>query len=153
MAYSSAYVHHGHRIDIDVEDLYRPDGIFDGEADGPATQIVTRADAFGEEKFFVAVSDELLEMGQSERTARIAADIAVHQGAQQGWSEEITQAGAFLVGAAVYDVWYGTGWDDYRDAAFPGSDLSRREVSAYLDDHEFVTEESIFRFLRDGYDD
>ena len=153
LAYSSAYVHHGHRLDIDVEDLYRPDGIFDGEAGGPATQIVTRADAFGEEKFFVAVSDELLEMEQSERTARISADIAIHQGAEQGWSDKISAAAAFLVGTAVYDVWYGTGWDDYRDATLPGLDLSRREASAYLDHHNFVTEESITRFISDGHAD
>ncbi len=147
LAYSSVYVYHGHLLDIDVEDLYRPDGIFDGEPDGPATQIVTRTDVFGEEKFFVAVSDELLEMGQTERTARISYELGLHQGVEQGWSEERTEVAAFLVGTAVYDVWYGPGWNDYREAAQPGSELSRNDVAAYLDNHNFVTEQSVDRFI------
>jgi len=48
---------------------------FKVEADSCDERAVARVEA--------AVSDELLEMDQSERTALIAADLGVHQGGQQ----------------------------------------------------------------------
>jgi hypothetical protein len=149
MGYSSAYQYFSARADVVVEDHYRPDGIFDGEPDGPVTRIETRADAYGVDKHFVAVSDEALKMGQSQRTASIAAEMAVHQGAIQGWSEEFAHAGAFLIGAAVYDVWYGDNFGEYRAHYFPEMKLSDYESAKYLEDHEFVTKDGISTLLSD----
>jgi hypothetical protein len=149
MGYSLAYQYFSSRADVFVEDHYRPDGIFDGEPDGPVTRIETRADAYGVDKHFVAVSDEALKMGLSQRTASIAAEMAAHQGAIQGWSEDFAHAGAFLVGAAVYDVWYGDKFREYRAQYFPEMELSDYESAKYLDDHKFVTKDGISALLKD----
>ena len=98
----------------------------------------------------MAVSDELLAMGQTERTARIASDLGIHQGLAQEWNETDALVAGFLVGAAVYDVWYGPGWDSYRDAVLPEVDMSRRDAGAYLDNHDFVTPESMQRFIEEA---
>jgi hypothetical protein len=149
MSYSGAYQYYSNRRSVVVEDTYRPDGIFDGEPGGPVTRIETRTDTFGEQKHFVAVSDEALSMHQTERTARIAAEMGVHQGKQRTWDENRTQAGGFLLGAAVYDVWNGGEWDSYRDAAFPGLTIDSFDAAKYLDDHNFVVENSLSTFLND----
>ena len=147
MAYSSFYQYHHSRRSVEVEDLYRPDGIFDGEPGEPLTRIEEREDAFGENKFFVAVSDEALAMGQSERTARIAADMGSHQAELNGYDEQFSQVSGFMLGAAVYEVWMGDGWDSYRDATMPGLDLDRYEATDYLDGHDFVTSDGLGRFI------
>jgi len=59
-------------------------GIFDGEPGGPSTRIEQRKDAYGDAKWFVAVSGELTGMDKTQRTALSAADIGTHQGLQQG---------------------------------------------------------------------
>jgi hypothetical protein len=102
---------------------------------------------YGVDKHFVAVSDEALKMGQSQRTASIAAEMAVHQGAIQGWSEDFAHAGAFLVGAAVYDVWLGDNFNEYRAQYFPEMELSDYESAKYLEDHKFVTKNGISALL------
>jgi hypothetical protein len=151
LAYSSAYQHFGARLDVVVEDHYRPDGIFEGEPGGPVTRIETRTDAYGESKHFVAVSDEALKMGQSERTASIVAEMGAHQGRVQGWSEKYTEAAAYLVGVAVYDVWFGGEFDGYRDAysPLPEDEMDQFDAARYLENHEFVTSEGIGRFISD----
>jgi hypothetical protein len=149
MGYSKAYQYFSARADVVVEDRYRPDGVFDGEPDGPVTRIETRADAYGVDKHFVAVSDEALKMGQSQRTASIAAEMAAHQGALQDWPEDFAHAGAFLVGAAVYDVWLGDNFGDYQAHYFPEKKLSDYESAKYLDGHYFVTKEGISSLVTD----
>lgn len=147
MGYSLAYQYFSARADVVVEDHYRPDGIFDGEPNGPVTRIETRTDVYGVDKHFVAVSDEALKMGQSQRTASIAAEMATHQGAIQGWSEDFAHAGAFLIGAAVYDVWLGDNFNEYRAQYFPEMELSDYESAKYLEDHKFVTKNGISALL------
>ena len=149
MGYSSAYQYYNARTESFVEDEYRPDGIFDGEPGGPATRIETRSDAYGDLKHFVAVSDETLKMGQTQRTASIAAEMAAHAGSQTNWSEEFVHAGAFLVGVAVYDVWYGENFREYRAQYFPEWEISDYDSKKYLHDHSFVTTNGIGRLLSD----
>jgi len=146
MGYSGIYQYYSSRASVVVEDTYRPDGIFDGEPGGPVTRIETRTDAFGEEKHFVAVSDEALTMHQTLRTARIAEEMGAHQGNERGWDAEYRDTARFLLGAAVFDVWNGGSWEDYRDATMPGSELWQYDVTKFLDDHNFVVPNSVRDF-------
>ena len=130
------------------EDDYRPDGVFDGEVGGPYTQIVERRDAFGDRKFFVKVSDEVLSMDKSQRTANIAAEMGAHWATDRRWSEQKREAASFLVGAAVYDVWSGSGWDEYNDTYLPDVDIKKWDLSKHLDDHDFVTSMKLNDFMR-----
>ncbi len=141
MGYSGAY-------GKSSEDDYRPDGVFDGPEGGPYTQITQRRDAYGDKKFFVKVSDETLGMDKSERTASIGAEMATHWGVQKRWSEEKNQAGAFLLGAAVYDVWSGSGYSDYNDTYLPDVDVAKWDLSKHLDDHDFVTSDKLNDFVK-----
>ncbi len=125
VSYSKAYTGWSDGRRQDPEDSYRPDGVFDGEPGGSSTRIERRTDAYGDDKWFVAVSDELLDMDKSQRTALIAADIGTHEGLEQGWDGERAQAGGFLAGAAVYDVWHGRGWGDYQEAVMPSLSSSQ----------------------------
>lgn len=134
VSYSGAYTMHSARLDYDAEDMYRPDGTFDGEPGGPSTRIEQRVDAFGEDKWFVAVSDELLDMHQTTRTALITHDMAEHWAGELGWDEPRSADGAFLAGAAVFDVWYGDGWEDYQAQVRPGADLDEYDVAGHLDE-------------------
>jgi hypothetical protein len=152
MAYSSAYQYYNSQTQSFVEDDYRPDGVFDGEPGGAATQIETRTDAYGDLKYFVAVSDETLKMEQTQRTASIAAEMAYHSGSQTSWTDDFVRAGAFLVGVSVYDVWYGENFKEYRKKYYPEKELSDYESMKYIDGHNFVTSESIGRLLSDSTD-
>ncbi len=149
VGYSSGYTGWSNGSKQDPEDEYRPDGLFDGEPGGPSTRIEQRKDAYGEDKWFVAVSDELVGMDKTQRTALIAADIGTHQGLQQGWEQDKAEAGGFLAGAAVYDVWYGSGWSDYQEHVMPDLEMRKSEATGYLDDHDFVTSKSLKDFLAD----
>jgi hypothetical protein len=133
-----------------VEDAYRPDGIFDGEPGGALTRIETRKDAYGNTKHFVAVSDEMLKMDQSQYTASIAAEMTQHWGQQQGWSAETTQAVAFLTGTAVYGVWHGAGYADYQATYYPQKTYRSYEAAHYLSDEDFVTSKGVASFIRDN---
>ncbi len=141
MGYSGAY-------GKSSEDDYRPDGVFDGPEGGPYTQIVERRDAYGDKKFFVKFSDEVLSMDKSQRTASIAAEMAAHWGVQKRWSEEKNEAGAFLVGAAVYDVWSGSGYSEYNDTYLEDVEIGRWDLSKHLDDHDFVTSSKLNDFVK-----
>jgi hypothetical protein len=147
---ANTYVGYSGAYGAEAEDRYRPGGVFDGEAGGPATRITEREDAYGEERWFVEVSDELLGMDDTERTARVAHDLADHWGGEERWSEEKRDAGAFLVGAAVYDVWGGSGWSDYNRDAYPGWQMSSSDASKYQDEHDFVTSEKLDAFVKDA---
>ncbi len=129
-----------------TEDDYRPDGIFDGPEGGPYTRIEERKDAYGQKKYFVQVSDETLTMDQSQRTASIAAEIAAHHGVQERWSEAKQEAGSFLLGAAVYDVWRGSGWSDYNEQYLSDVSISQYKLGEHLDDHDFVTSSKLREF-------
>jgi hypothetical protein len=131
-----------------TEDLYRPGGVFKGEAGGALTRIEQTKDAYGKNRYFVQVSDQLLSKDQTERTAQIAHDVAKHWGEKQRWSKEKTEAGAFLVGAAVYDVWGGSGWDSYVSRTVPDAGVTKYDVSKYLDDHDFVTSSKLSEFQK-----
>jgi hypothetical protein len=141
MGYSGAY-------GKGSEDDYRPDGIFDGPAGGPYTQITERRDAFGDKKYFVKFSDEVLGMDQSQRTASIAAEMARHWGVEHRWSEDKNEAGSFLVGAAVYDVWSGSGYDQYNDTYLPDVKVSKWDLGKHLDDHDFATSSKVNDFMK-----
>lgn len=141
MGYSGAY-------GKSSEDDYRPDGVFDGTPGGPYTQITERRDAYGDKKFFVKFSDEVLSMDKSQRTASIAAEMAKHYGVEHRWSEEKNQAGAFLVGAAVYDVWSGSGYDQYNDTYLSDVDINKWDLGKHLDDHDFVTSSKLNDFVK-----
>ncbi len=147
MGYSGIYQYYSSRASVMVEDTYRPDGIFDGEPGGPVTRIETRTDAFGEEKHFVAVSDEALSMHQTLRTARIAAEMGAHQGNQRAWDAGRVEVASFLLGTAVFHLWIGGSWEDYRDATMPGSELWQNDVTKFLDNHDFVVENSVRDFM------
>jgi hypothetical protein len=139
MGYSGAY-------GKSSEDNYRPDGIFDGPAGGPYTQITERRDAYGDKKYFVKFSDEVLGMDKSQRTASIAAEMARHYGVEHRWSEEKNEAGAFLVGAAVYDVWSGDGYDEFNDTYLSDVKVSKWDLGKHLDDHDFATSTKVREF-------
>ncbi len=147
MGYSEAFQYYSARTERVVEDAYRPDGIFDGEPDGPAIQIERREDVFGEEKYFVAVNDELLKIHQTERTALIAAEMTRFQSLEWGWDEKVAEAAGYLMGAAVFDVWSGGEWDSFQDRVMPGLELSSFDAAEYLDDHNFVVNDEIYRFV------
>jgi hypothetical protein len=141
MGYSGAY-------GKNAEDDYRPDGFFDGPAGGPYTQIEERRDAYGEKKYFVRVSDETLAMDKSQRTASIAAEMAAHYGVEHRWSEAKNEAGSFLVGAAVYDVWSGSGYDEYNRTYLPDVSVSKWDLGKHLDDHDFATSNKVNDFMK-----
>jgi hypothetical protein len=141
MGYSGAY-------GKSSEDDYRPDGMFDGAPGGPYTQITERKDAYGDKKYFVKFSDEVLSMDKSQRTASIAAEMAKHYGVEHRWSEEKNEAGAFLVGAAVYDVWSGSGYDSYNSTYLPDVSISKWDLGKHLDDHDFVTSSKLNDFVK-----
>jgi hypothetical protein len=141
MGYSGAY-------GKSAEDDYRPDGMFDGAEGGPYTQITERRDAYGDKKFFVRFSDEVLSMDKSQRTASIAAEMSKHWGVQKRWSEEKNEAGAFLVGAAVYDVWSGSGYSEYNDTYLSDVAISKWDLGKHLDDHDFVTSSKLNDFVK-----
>jgi hypothetical protein len=77
--------------------------------------------------------------------------MGAHQGRVQGWSEKYTEAAAYLVGVAVYDVWFGGEFDGYRDAysPLPEDEMDQFDAARYLENHEFVTSEGIGRFISD----
>ncbi len=141
MGYSGAY-------GKGAEDDYRPDGIFDGPAGGPYTQITERRDAYGDKKYFVKFSDEVIGMDKSQRTASIAAEMAHHYGVEHRWSEEKNEAGSFLVGAAVYDVWSGSGYDQFNDTYLSDVSVSKWDLGKHLDDHDFATTSKVNDFVK-----
>ena len=141
MGYSGAY-------GSSSEDNYRPDGVFDGQPGGPVTKIEERKDAYGQKKYFVQVSDETLGWDQSQRTASIAAEIGRHWGESHRWSADKTEAGAFLLGGAVYDVWNGGGYDTYNKQYLPDVSINKWDLGKHLDDHDFVTSTKLSEFQK-----
>lgn len=140
MGYSGAY-------GKSSEDMYRPGGVFDGEKGGPYTRIEERRDAYGNRRYFVSVSDELLSVETTQRTASIAKEIGDHWADTKRWSAEKKEAGSFLLGAAVYDVWSGSGFDTYARESIPDVSIGRSDISKYLDDHDFVTSSKLSEFM------
>jgi hypothetical protein len=141
MGYSDAY-------GSSSEDMYRPDGIFDGDKDGPVTRIEERKDAYGQKKYFVQVNDEALGWDQSQRTASIAAEIGQHWGQTNRWSKGKTEAGAFLLGGAVYDVWNGGGYESYNQKYLSDVSINKWDLGKHLDDHDFVTGTKLSEFQK-----
>lgn len=128
------------------EDMFRPDGMFDGQPGGPYTQITERKDAFGTTKYFVKVSDELLKADNTYRTATVAREEAAYWANKKGWAKDKAEAGAFLVGAAVYDVWNGQNWSSYNKESLPDTNVSQYDVGKWMDDHDFVTDSKLNEF-------
>jgi len=119
---------------LDVED-YRIGTVYDGDFDGPFTRIHPKSGVWA-----LDVSDEILGMARTLRTAVVTQELATHHGHVLGWNVELVESAAFLSGTSVYIENGGIGWSKYQSEALPDVDLSLEESVKWLDSNKDTNE-------------
>ncbi|MEE2750630.1 MAG: hypothetical protein VX519_04325 [Myxococcota bacterium] len=120
---------------LDMQD-YRVGSVFNGEFDGPFTRIHPESGVW-----VLDVSDELMGMARTLRTAVVTQELATHHGHVLGWNVELVESAAFLSGTSVYVENGGIGWSRYQTEALPGLELSLEESVQWLDSDEETSSE------------
>lgn len=118
-------------------DHYRVGTVFDGDFSEPLTRIHAQNGAWT-----IDVSDELVGMARTLRTAVVAQELANHHGHTLAWELDIIESAAFLAGTAVYASSGGIGWGKYQASALPGVEVSLEESSQWLNDTDYVLEDN-----------
>jgi hypothetical protein len=118
-------------------DHYRVGSVFDGDFSDPLTRIHAADGAWT-----IDVSDELVGMARTLRTAVVAQELATHHGHTLAWELDIIESAAFLAGTAVYASSGGIGWSKYQAAALPGVEVSLEESSQWLNVTDYVLEDN-----------
>jgi len=120
---------------LDLHD-YKVGSVFNGNFDGPFTRIHPESGVW-----VLDVSDEVMGMARTLRTAVVTQELATHHGHVLGWNVELVESAAFLSGTSVYAEKGGIGWSKYQSEALPGLNLTLEESEQWLDSEEETVNE------------